>query len=187
MTEKKEYTTASGRKITILSVPPFLLDKVMGAVKYPEAPTYKAVTAGGEEELHYHDETTVVTDEEKAAWEKYKRDLENAKLRENELMMNAMFLKGIDVDMSGEHFTDWIEEQEFLGIELPTSKPALKVHYITTEILSDLNDLSKIMGLIMQSSGVAEEVVDAALNSFQGAVSGRTADQPGTETGELEA
>lgn len=186
MSEKTEYTTSNGHTVTIQAVPPFLLDKVLGSVKYPDPPTYEAVTAGGEKEIHEHDDTTVQTDEEKAALAKYKRDLANAKLHENEMMMNAMFLKGIEVDMDSVSFQDWVDEQEFLGIELPKGKPALKVHYISTEILGDLNDLTKIMGLIMSKSGVAEEVVAAALNSFQNSVSGITADRAETESGQVE-
>jgi hypothetical protein len=173
--ETIKYVTANGHEIKILAVPPFLLDKVMGQVRYPAVPTYEAVTASGEKEIHPHDETTLNTPEEKKLWAKYEADLEAAKLHENEMLMNAMFLKGIDVDMDSERFQDWVEEQKYLGIELAQSKPALKVQYISTEILANMSDLSAIMGLIMKQSGVAAEVVDQAIGSFQGAVAGATA------------
>lgn len=182
-----KFTTSNGHVITVKSVPPFLLDNILQSVQYPEVPTYEAETASGEKEIHPHDETTLETEKDRQMWEQYKIDLEAAQTRENELMMNTMFLKGLDIDLNTQAFEDWKEEQEFLGQELPTNKAALKVRYISTEILSSLDDLSKIMGLIMEQSGVSEEVVAQALSSFQSAISRVVTGNAETQTGEMAA
>lgn len=177
MAQKKvlEYTTTSGHKVKIIGVPPFLMDKVSQQTQYPSVPTYTVTTASGVEETHPHDETTLSTDAEKATWSEYVLALETAKLQENEILMNTMFLKGIEVDLDGPDFQDWVAEQRFLGIALPTEKPALKVDYIKSEILGSVEDITKIMSLIMSQSGVSQEVVDQATASFQSALSGHEA------------
>lgn len=104
------YTTANGHKITIKPVPPFLLDDILSSIKYPDIPTYEVETAGGEIEVHPHDETTLESDADKKAWEQYRADLEAAKEQENDQMMKVMFLKGIDIGLEGERFENWKEE-----------------------------------------------------------------------------
>lgn len=187
MSNKKEYTTSNGVVVEIKSVPPYLLDQLFQQINYPIKPTYSTVTAGGEKEVFEHDETTLETPEDKAIWAKYQAEQAAAELQENELMMNVMLLKGINVDTENGHYHDWLEEQAFLGIKLPESKPALKVQYIKTEVLANPEDIAQLMTLIMAQSGVSEEVVKSATDSFQSAVSGKISRNDSDKAGKVES
>jgi len=181
------HTTRNGYKLKIKSIPPHLMDKASKSIEWPEIPMYETETAGGEIEYHPHDETTLETPEDKKAWADYQTALEKAQDDENERMMKVILLKGIDIELKGKKFEDWKEEQEYLGIELPTSKPALKVHYIETEILGDNEDIIEIMSKVIEASGVSPEVVQDAKESFRLAVSGNTLKELEVETGEMES
>lgn len=180
------FTTSMGYKIEINPIPPFLMDKATQGVVYPEKPMYEVETAGGEIEYHPHDETTLANDADRAIWDAYQSALTAAQEQENEGMMRIMLLKGIGVEMQGEAFEDWLEEQEFLGIEVPKGKSARKVHYIESEILGNNDDIAEIMTRIVAASGVSQEVVDSAKESFRAAAFGQSIESIDSETGEME-
>ena len=185
--ERIFHTTDRGHTIEIKAVPPFLLDRMNRAVPVPKVPTYTATIAGGEDEIHPHDETTISTDEEKQAWANYQLALENAAQLENENMMKVLIMEGIEVDMSGEQFETWKEKQEYYGLEIPKNKFDLKIYYVETEILSSLADLGEIMYKVMSQSGVAKEVAEQALDSFQAGIQRIADSETPVEIGELEA
>jgi len=181
------HTTRMGHTIEILPIPPFLMDKINASIKYPEIPTYEAKTAAGEIEIFPHDETTLESDEDRKAWAAYQSALTAASEAENDIMMRTMMLKGIDVKLSGDAFENWKDEQEYLGLEIPTNKSALKVYYIETEILGNNQDIADIMTKIVEASGVSQEVVANAKEKFRSAVSGETPESIEAETREMDA
>lgn len=159
------FKSSSGKEIKVLGVSQTLIDGVLASVKFPEKPKYKAVTAGGGEEWYEHDLTTLETPEDKAAWAKYEEDTKTANAELYKRMFNMFVLKGTAFEIPNE--SDWVEEQQFLGIALPTNKFELKVHYLQSEILHTQGDYSDLTIAIMAESGAKEEVVASAQAAFR--------------------
>lgn len=167
----RNFVTKAGVELTLVPIPPMLLEKVRGSVKYPPIPQYETKTAAGNIEKFNHDESTLQTDADKAAWAEYTAAKREADRLLNERVMRALFLKGIALDMPADD--EWIKEQEFMGIEIPTDPQERKLHYIQTEILASSEDMVGIMSDIMRLTGVEEAVVQSAEDSFRRAVEDR--------------
>lgn len=182
----KTFTTKAGLELILVPIPPLLLEQVRASVKQPPIPTYATKTAAGNVETFNHNETTLVTDEDKAAWAEYKRLKAEADKLLNERVMRALFLKGIALNMPND--AEWVQEQEFMGIKVPEHPLERKLHYIQTEILASSEDMVGIMSDIMRLTGVDEEVVKGAEESFRRAVEERrraSSKQPSDASGEL--
>jgi len=170
------YTTASGITIKIRGVPQMLLDKIRRSVKTPEPPKYKAVTVAGVEEWHDHDETTLETEdiletsENKRAWFQYKASIAEADDLIKDRIQKAIILRGIVVDMP--ESSDWLEEQQFLGITIPTDERELYIHYIQTEVIGYAQDFANVMELIMAQTGVPDAQLAEVRESFRSALEG---------------
>lgn len=165
--ENNIYKTTRGITIQLLPIP-FLLDQARASIEFPEPPVYEVVNVAGDVERHLHDETTLETDEDKAQWEVYtqaKAEAE-AKLREN--MLRAMLTKGVVVEMPQDD--EWIKDQEWCGVNVPTESRERRMHYILTEVIGRPDDLSNIMVGIGRISGVSEEALATAEDSFRAAM-----------------
>lgn len=172
------YTTSTGVELTILPVSPFLVDKVSRSTTYPSPPTYKIETITEETIEVPHDEESIkselATPEERAAWALYKADYAKAEADNNERILNLLLFKGVgDVpERSG-----WEEEQNELGISVPSSPVARKVHYLSTEVVPDPNDLARLARAVMEgavgTSPEEQEAAEAADASFRHPVAER--------------
>jgi hypothetical protein len=178
------YITTTGKEVRYVGVSQLLLDKVRTSVILPDPPTYEVTTAAGEIEVHEHNETTLETEEEKAAWEHYQALLHAAQEAQKERLIKLLLMKGIDFDMPVVGEGDWLEMQEFLGLEIPEKNLDRRYHYIMTELVGTPEDLAEIMEGVMRKSGVPEEALAEARKSFRGALEkyntpGGPADQEG--------
>jgi len=165
------FIFSNGKEVETKAVSPLLLQKVNESTPLPKPPTYTTVTVAGVEETHDHDETTI-GEEDRAVWNQYLVDLEEAKVLVQERRMNIFFSRGLQfsVPEAGEPGGEWIEEQEYAGIVVPENRVARKVHYVETELISTLKDIPGLMNAIMKESGVSQEVIDTAGASFRAAV-----------------
>lgn len=177
MSNMINYTTAVGKSIRLKGLPSMLIEKIQGSVVYPDPPTYEAITVGGDIETHFHNETTLDTDDPEQtaknhrAWEEYVAKKAEIDAELSERMMKLMLIKGTEIEMPATD--EWIEEQAFLGVDIskiPTDPLGKKYYYITTEVIGSPGDLNSIMTNIMTISGVSPEAVTAAENSFRRAV-----------------
>lgn len=161
------YTTSRGVTIGLLPIP-FLLDQARASVKFPEPPIYEIVNVAGDIEKHSHDETTLETEEDKAQWTAYveAKDKAEVKLREN--MLRAMLTKGVVIEMPKDD--EWVKDQEWCGVQVPAEPRERRMHYILTEVIGRPDDLSNIMIGIGRISGVAEEALATAEDSFRAAL-----------------
>lgn len=116
-------------------------------------------------EEHEHDETTLTTDEEKAAYAEYLRSTaaEWAVFRERALKLTL--LRGIKIETPD--LTTWRNERKFLGLPLPDDPLEEKYLWIYTEVIGTLEDLRSIQRGVEIASGVSEEQIAATAALFR--------------------
>lgn len=166
-TANSVFTSSTGRKITLQGVSPFLVDKVRASVVYPKPPTYAAATATGEVEVYPHDESTLVTDEDRAAWLAYQADLIKAQAESNDKVARLILTRGVSLTIPED---GWREEQEALGVAIPDKPVELKLHFIMTEVIGSAGDLGEIIAQVLGLSTTDERAVEAARSSFRAAI-----------------
>jgi hypothetical protein len=160
------FTTSHGYKLHIHSIPQMLIDKVRNSVQMPDPPTYDATLASGEVIKLPHDLTTLETDDEKYLWQQYEASVKEAQKLSSKRMTDTLILKGIEkIDLPEDN--TWREDQEYLGIVIPTNERELYVHYVSTEILYTAEDFYNLSEMIMRSTGVSEEKLAEAQASFR--------------------
>lgn len=168
----KTFTTSTGIEVRILGLSQLLLDKTRTSVKFPDPPTYELETVAGKKEVHAHNETTLETDEDKKAWADYQTALAEADRLQKDRLLKLILMKGIEVDMPEEEGADddWLAVQAFIGLEVPEDTLGKRYDYITTEVISNPEDLAEIMQLVMEKSGVPKEALAEARASFRSAM-----------------
>lgn len=164
----KKFTTAAGREIGIQAVPPLLIEEVrlraQQTVEVPPKPTYQVELPDGSMMTYEHDEQSVTTDEEKAAWKTYQAALTRQAQISATKVMELFMAKGTAIEMN---VGEWRELQEFFGVQIPENPIAAKIHYLRTELLTTTDDINNMMGAIMEASGIDRTVLEAAQNSFR--------------------
>lgn len=170
----RTFVTSRGVTLEFLPIPA-LLEKLQAQHKLPEPPIYEVKTATGVTEKHTHDETTLETDADKAAWAEYQKNLQEATARLNLALMRLVMLRGVKVQMPKDD--TWIAEQQFIGLTVPDNPRERKLYWLETEALASQDDYAQMLAGVMAASGLSEEVVQQAEATFRGAL-GRDSAQP---------
>lgn len=161
--------------VTVKTIQPLLLNKVLRSVKLPKRPTYETETVTGAKQLHPLDkESAAETPGGKAQWEYYEEMLQEAQGEQNDRMTTAIFAMGSDFDIDSipEDAKSWEAEHALLGIEVPQELRLKKAHLLSTSLGSD--EISALTTKIMKKSGVDEEAVKEAEDSFRDALRDRS-------------
>lgn len=131
-------------------------------------PTYTVTLAGGAKQVYEYDEKSIedvtTPQEDKDKWAEYKKQFDLMQAEANEKTTAYLFYDGVECEIE----EDWIEEQEWLGVELPKNKFDLKVRYITTRLLKTPEQIKNAITEIMRLSikGVDNSAVKAAEGTF---------------------
>lgn len=180
----KVYVTEySGITLKLNSVSPLLIAKAQQALKNPSPPRYKVELAGGAEQWHDYDETSIqeedTTPEDKKAWLDFieKRNEINA-TRSNKIM-ELLMAKGVEFEMPSDE--NWIEFQEELGVVVPEGNLARKVHYLQTEILTSGKDVEEVMGRLMAMTGIGNQALNEVRGLFRLSVQRKAAERLETQ------
>lgn len=178
------FTTADGREIKIRPVSLFVIDRLRAGFVFPPKPTYTATTAGGDVEVHDHDEKTLVTDEDKAAWAAWKAEMARLSADYAEKANRTWVMLGTDIDVPD---GDWIKLHEFCGLTVPADPLERRWYYITTVLFSDDKELARLITEIARISnpGPTAEEVEAAKASFRRKVERETAGGPADQKGQV--
>lgn len=198
------FVNSSGRAFAIEGISPLLPEKIRAAVAaewevagralppMPKPPAYEVENAAGEKSPHAHDETTLVTDEDKAAWASYQQKLSDYRLIESlfEAEINKRILRAVClcVKVNDADYTDWIDEQEVLGIPLPEKNAEKRISFVETNVIRSTEDILRLMTAVMKLAGIADDrMAEAAEKSFRAAmdeaVEGAIAGGPGDNAG----
>ena len=138
--------------------------------KILEPPTYITKLPNGAEQKHEYDleaiEDPSTSEEDKALWEQYQKDLAEFNVELSNASMNMILYDGVKCEVNEE----WIEEQRWMGIDIPDNKFDLKVHYLQTEVFMTPIDIQKVIQdvMLLSMKGVDQDAVDAAMRSFRG-------------------
>ena len=151
-----------------------------------DPPTYKLVAAGGAVQTFAHDETTLESEEAKAAWAKYKDATARLEAEKAAKRNRLWFMGGFDFALPED---GWAEEQaEIYGIEVPADPVERRWHYIQTVVLQCPEDIMQALQAITELSfaGVkTKEEVAAMVDSFRSSLQGQTAEPNQGEAGRL--
>lgn len=165
-------------KVTLQLIRDGVRKRHLAQGKKIDAPTYSVTTAAGAVETYPHDETTLQTDEDKAAWAQYQTD-RAAMEREGEMAVLKYFL--LEGVICEDPPKEWLDRQAYYGVELPEGALDRKLHYLQTTILPTPRDLELALAMVLAVSATGnEEAVAAAEALFRRAMEGPTAqlDQP---------
>lgn len=157
--------------------PEFLLkmQKVYNSAKMPKRPKYEAKTGKGHIEEHYMDELSAQqTPGGMAKWRAYQEESQAFRVQQNDNVVNALFYFCVECVVPED---GWEDEQMYLGIEVPQQPKQRMVHFLTSEL--DTDDFSTLTTEIMRQSGMNDELVREAENSFRMAIR----DEPGQAGG----
>lgn len=172
---KNRYTTSRGYEIEFLGIGVQMQRLYQRHASQPPIPTYEVKNATGATEVHQHDETTLETEADKAAWAVYQGRLAEHAQKVFESQMRLALLEGIKLLSTpadrGE--TAWQDEQEFIGFEIPKNPLARKYAFLESEITATNDDVIAVLAGVSRASGMDEEAVSALEDGFRGAV-GRT-------------
>ncbi len=179
----KTIPLSNGKSVTVQALGPLLMQKINdGLPPLPKPPTYEADTAGGGKETIVHNETTLQTEEEKAAWAKYQAALANWKAEQSERFLRVFFARGVQIDLDDTALNRWAREVKYLGVSVPEINPddpddpevliERRILYVQTEIVGSKEDIFTIMKEVMKLTGIDEGAVAEATRLFRGEVEG---------------
>lgn len=160
----KSFTTSRGIVLECLPIPT-LLEKLQAQHPLPEPPTYEVKTATGIVEKHVHDETTLETDAEKAAWADYQLRRAAAERELQAALMRIILVRGIKVDLP--ESDGWIKEQEYIGLSVPSDPFQRRLYYLETEALVSQSDYEGLVLAVMAASGISEEALAQVEATFR--------------------
>lgn len=160
-----QFTTSRGFEITFKPIPQMLIDRVRTLHKQPEPPFYEVKTVSGAVEKHAHDETTLETDADRAAWAEYQKQIADTNEKTNRAFMRLVFLRGVEIEMPQDD--TWAREQKLLGIEIPDDPLERKLHWIETEVVATIADAEHITRGALEASGIPQEALAQADATFR--------------------
>lgn len=171
----KTFTTSAGREVTIVSVPPLLIDVVklraMKSVEVPPIPTYEVELEDGTKLKYAHDEKSIIdpttSEDERKAWGAYQAALRQQVNAASNKVLELFMAKGVVVDDDEVMHGSWRELQDYFGIELPTELIPARLHFVRTELLTSTEDINGLMSAILEASGIDPTILEAAQNSFR--------------------
>ena len=165
-----EHDPNKGLKIKVKRVDPLTIQKVTQSVKMPERPTYKAKTITGAIEEHpiMDMETAEQVDNGINLLTHYNERLQSAQSEQNSKVTNALFFYGADFELPG---GDWEEEDEFFGLIVPQKLKFKKAYYLSNHLAAE--DLVNLISKIMEKTGVGEDIIRQAEETFRSAIQDR--------------
>lgn len=189
------FELQTGRRIRTKKVSPFVIERILNSMEQPKTPTYSVTTVTGDEQEFELNEKMLEgedfearPEEQKAEWKKKWQEYKDAdttfRSELNEKLLNLIFYKVVDEAVPDDD--EWIEDQEFIGIDVPRdNKRELKVHYIKTEVITSPSDIEGLLAHTMKSIGVRKEVLLQVEDSFRDRVQGEKVEgdtsRPGTK------
>ena len=165
------YTTTRGVTVTLVPIGTKIQKQHASfLLRRPKPPTYIVTTATGVSETHEHDAVSVLdaktTDAERAAWANYQAALTAHDAAYSEAFLRLLLTRGVEVP--GANIGLWVEEQRWLGIDVPDEERERLFQYVWMEIIGDaLRDIEGISLAVGKLSGVSEEAIQAAEATFQ--------------------
>ena len=186
------FASSNGAEVKLRPVPMLALqmirtkaraEMVAQGVKL-EPPTYTVTTAAGEKETYPHDETTLQTDEDKAAWAAYQEGTAQLNQLISERVAKLVLKKGLDIPpLDDKTAQEWAD----LGVEFSADAEERYIEQIQLVYLptpADMQGMIKAV-LLLSMSGAPKEQLDSIEELFRREVEGRPAAKPANAPGQL--
>jgi len=178
MSEKVQgFPTVDGRTVAVRPVDmkfgvQLLRQSIIDRYRHDGAPidppTYTITAADGHKETHPHDETSLETDADRAAWAAYQDTTARMEREFEAAFMRYILLGGI---VCNDPTPEWMERCAFLGLTLPENGAERKLLYIQMEVLPTPADLKRAIAAILAVIGTgSEEMVRVAEDLFRRAM-----------------
>lgn len=166
------YTLKDGTKLILHDPDPIFLSSVMNSVSEPKKPSYEVTLASGRKEQYPMDEKVAEQSPElKPIWDQYLLDSAAYATKSMELMLRAVLLDAVELE-GGINDPAWERRMRIVGVQLPQDSDELRVFYLMGKI--DLEDRVGLIGKVMRRTGVPEEIIGAAEDSFRSEVRDRS-------------
>lgn len=174
MNKLHTFTTDSGVEVTIAPISLVtlelseqgLLQSYKDRGEPLDPPVYEYDLPGGEKQTAKHDETTLRTDEDRAAWKAHIEAKERYERELSELRERIIYLDGVINEPKDDA---WEAKQRKRYIRIPEDPDGKRLHWIKTELLKTASDIVEATSSIMElsSSGVvSREQIQAHKRSF---------------------
>jgi hypothetical protein len=167
--EAKTYETKKGLVIPLRKPDAVFIQSVVNSVKMPDVPTYEARTSSGRVEVHVMDkESAEQTPGGMDTWRKYQIDVDTAATEKANRSLRAMFLEGTEVPEGIWMDPKWERRMKIVGVDLPKDEEELWVFYLMSYL--DAEDINGLTEEVMRLTGIDEEYIEAAKESFRDSV-----------------
>lgn len=177
------FTTSEGVRVKLTPVDAIFIQTVIRSVEDIERPTYTQYIGFNKRpnEVEIKDEITATQVEEDfpgtlARWKEYEEDRDNASAERNNRSLKAIFMSGTECPDNDDWVTSkWMTKLDFIGIDIPEEREHAWVLFLLTN--HDGDEILAISQKIMRLTGVPEDVLASAEDTFQSAIQ----DDSGTE------
>lgn len=188
---ERSYVTTLGVAVMISALPPLLPKLIQELVEQewrdagkalPTPPTYTVKNVAGDVEVHLHEvsadgkQTTLQTDEDRAAWQTYRdrRQTLAAEVTNRTFEEVAHLCLRFDIDPA------WANR--YARLHPPTSDPdALQWFYTRAAVIGSGDDVKAIMAIASELTGVDARLIQAVEDSFPSDMAAADAGQAGGE------
>jgi len=186
------FASSNGAEVKLRPVPMLALQMIRTKARAElvargvklEPPTYTVDTAAGEKETYPHDETTLQTDEDRAAWAEYQEGSAQLNQLISERVARLVLKKGLDIPpLDDKTAQEWAD----LGVEFSTEAEERYIEQIQLVYLptpADMQGMIKAV-LLLSMSGAPKEQLDSIEELFRREVEGRPAAKPANAPGQL--
>ena len=151
------FTGDNGADVRLRAVSQRLVIELLAHFPIPTPPTYTVETVSGDRQTLTHDETTLQTDEDRAAWAAYLDAKAGAEMRRN-LELHRFLLYQCILD-EPPPWQEWGVDYALWGLEPPDSadKVAFKIRWVEEVIAPDPETMARLMLKLYQLSGMEVE------------------------------
>lgn len=162
-----EFVTSRGLKVTLRPLPPYLVQMASTAIEKPEPPSYIVKTEGGGEEIHTHDQESIMqsSPEEQLEWSKYLEKVREADQKATDVLINVVLVEGVEVTIPDKE--RWIKRQKLMGLTVPEDEDEMMLMFKKTQVIGNDKDVEFIVQSVMKIGGITEEDLNSVKNSFQ--------------------
>jgi hypothetical protein len=167
--DKNVFVTEKGLEIELRKIDPIFVQSAVNSVNLPEPPTYEARTSSGRIETHTMDkESAEQTEGGMEIWKTYQEEYGAATLEKANRSLRAIFLDGTVVPQGEWMDKTWERRMRIVGITLPSDEEELWITYLLSWLTAE--DINNLTTEIMRLTGIDEEYIESAQESFQSSV-----------------
>lgn len=163
--EKTYFVNSIGEQYEIRGLPPLLMADIYVSITLPKKPTYTVITASGDTEIHDHDESTLVTPEDRAAWAEYLDALSKADAEVSNRLLTCVLIDGVyipdDIDLAR-----WERRQILKGFTIPEDFEEKLLAYKRSSVVRSKEDIVRLLSSVISITGISEEEIESAKKSF---------------------